>query len=66
MKKELPKLLANERMMRVYAVTGEEGKYSAWIGGSIVASLSTFQSRWTSRKDYDEVGPSIVHRQFIA
>lgn len=27
-----------------------------WIGGSIVASLGTFQSAWVSRKEYDEMG----------
>lgn len=27
-----------------------------WIGGSIVASLGTFQSAWVSKKEYDELG----------
>ncbi|CAF3480989.1 unnamed protein product, partial [Rotaria sp. Silwood2] len=36
-------------------------KYSAWLGGSILASLSTFQSKWISKQEYDESGPSIVH-----
>lgn len=34
---------------------------SAWIGGSILASLSTFQSIWISKQAYDEQGPQIVH-----
>eukprot|EP00804_Cyclotella_cryptica_P020060 CCRYP_014853-RA/>CCRYP_014853-RA protein AED:0.29 eAED:0.29 QI:0/0/0/1/0/0/2/0/184 len=38
-------------------------KYSVWIGGSILASLSTFQSMWISKEEYDESGPSIVHRK---
>ena len=37
-------------------------KYSVWIGGSILASLSTFQQLWITRQEYDETGPSIVHR----
>merc|ERR1712130_869178 len=40
-----------------------ERKYSVWIGGSILASLSTFQQMWTSKQEYDECGPSIVHRK---
>ncbi|NXW07992.1 ACTC protein, partial [Fregetta grallaria] len=40
-----------------------ERKYSVWIGGSILASLSTFQQMWISKQEYDEAGPSIVHRK---
>ncbi|KAF0887045.1 ACTG protein, partial [Crocuta crocuta] len=36
-----------------------ERKYSVWIGGSILASLSTFQQMWISKQEYDESGPSI-------
>ena len=35
----------------------------AWIGGSILSSLSTFQQMWISKQEYDESGPSIVHRK---
>ncbi|KAK7083522.1 Actin, alpha skeletal muscle [Halocaridina rubra] len=40
-----------------------ERKYSVWIGGSILASLSTFQSMWITKEEYDESGPGIVHRK---
>ena len=36
--------------------------YSAWAGGSILASLSTFKNMWVSRADYEEYGDSLVHR----
>uniref|UniRef100_A0A7S2TEK9 Ubiquitin-like domain-containing protein n=1 Tax=Lotharella oceanica TaxID=641309 RepID=A0A7S2TEK9_9EUKA len=49
--------------MKIKIVAPPERKYSAWVGGSILASLSTFQSMWTSKEEYDEVGPSIVHRK---
>merc|ERR1719411_1696201 len=39
-----------------------ERKYSVWIGGSILASLSTFQQMWISKQEYDECGPAIVRR----
>jgi len=34
-----------------------------WIGGVILASLSTCQQGWISKQEYDESGPSIVHRK---
>ncbi|XP_040590024.1 actin-like protein 9 [Mesocricetus auratus] len=33
---------------------------SVWIGGSILASLYAFQSRWIQREQYEEQGPNIV------
>lgn len=40
-------------------------KYSVWLGGSILASLSTFASQWINRAEYSEVGPAIVHRKCL-
>jgi len=37
--------------------------YSVFIGGSILASLSTFQQMWITRKEYDEVGSSVVSKK---
>ena len=31
-----------------------ERKYSAWIGGSILASMSSFQQMWLSKTEYEE------------
>jgi actin-related protein len=49
--------------MKVKVVAPPERKYSVWIGGSILASLSTFQQMWITKSDYEEDGPSIVHRK---
>jgi len=49
--------------MKIKVVAPPERKYSVWIGGSILASLSTFQQMWISKQEYDESGPSIVHRK---
>ena len=49
--------------MKIKIVAPPERKYSVWIGGSILASLSTFQQMWISKEEYDESGPSIVHRK---
>ncbi|KAL3672980.1 actin [Phytophthora oleae] len=49
--------------MKVKVIAPPERKYSVWIGGSILSSLSTFQQMWISKAEYDESGPSIVHRK---
>merc|ERR1719312_1728054 len=49
--------------MKIKIIAPPERKYSVWIGGSILASLSTFQEMWISKQEYDECGPGIVHRK---
>merc|ERR1712190_617905 len=49
--------------IKVKVVAPPERKYSVWIGGSILSSLSSFQEMWVSREEYDESGPGIVHRK---
>jgi len=49
--------------MKIKVVAPPERKYSVWIGGSILASLSTFQQMWISKQEYSESGPAIVHRK---
>jgi actin beta/gamma 1 len=61
MQKELTALAPST--MKIKIIAPPERKYSAWIGGSILASLSTFQQMWISKQEYDESGPSIVHRK---
>jgi actin-related protein len=40
-----------------------ERNYGAWIGGSILASLGTFQQMWVSRAEYDEEGGAALERK---
>ena len=35
--------------MKIKIIAPPERKYSVWIGGSILASLSTFQQMWISK-----------------
>jgi actin beta/gamma 1 len=49
--------------MKIKIIAPPERKYSVWIGGSILSSLSTFQSMWIQKSEYDESGPGIVHRK---
>ena len=49
--------------MKIKVIAPPERKYSVWIGGSILASLSTLKKMSISKPEYDESGPSIVHRK---
>ena len=40
-----------------------ERRFAVWIGGSILASLGSFQQMWLSRAEYDEHGKSLIHRR---
>ena len=37
--------------------------YSAWVGGAILAKVVFPQNQHVTKADYDETGPSIVHRK---
>ena len=58
---EIVKLTPEETEVKV--VASPERKYFAWIGGSILASLSSFKNMWITKEEYDESGPGIVHRK---
>ncbi|KFM11447.1 Actin-like 7A, partial [Aptenodytes forsteri] len=38
-------------------------KSSVWIGGSILASLRSFQELWVYRSEYEECGPSCIFKK---
>ncbi|KAG3290482.1 ACTG1-like [Ictidomys tridecemlineatus] len=61
MQKEITALAPST--MKIKIIAPPERKNSVWIGGSILASLSTFQQMWISKQECDESGPSIVHRK---
>jgi actin-related protein len=61
MARELTALAASS--MKIKVVASPDRKFSAWIGGPMLSSLSTFQQMWISKSEYDESGPSIVHRK---
>ena len=61
MQKEITALAPPTTKVRVLACS--ERNYSVWTGGSILASLSTFQQMWISKQEYEESGPTIVHRK---
>jgi len=58
---EITKLAPSSVKVRV--VAPPERKYSVWMGGSILAGLSSFQDCWITAEEYEEAGASIVHRK---
>ena len=61
MQAEIKKLAPDSMTIKIIAPP--ERKYSVWIGGSILSSLSTFEEMWITKEEYDEGGPGIVHRK---
>ncbi|KAJ3437481.1 actin-97 [Anaeramoeba flamelloides] len=50
-----------ENPPKIKVIAPPERKYSTWIGGSIMTSLSTFENKWLTKDEYDENGPIIIH-----
>lgn len=63
MEKELKALVPPS--MRVHVSAPQDRKYSVWLGGSILSSLSSFQSSWITALEYQDYGPSIVHKKCL-
>ncbi|GMF09664.1 unnamed protein product [Phytophthora lilii] len=53
---ELTRLVPSTFKLRFTTVTKIERQFSVFIGGSILASLGSFQQLWVSKREYDEVG----------
>ena len=49
--------------MKIKVLAPNERKFLVWIGGSILSSLSTFQTMWITKAEYQESGAPIVHRK---
>ena len=48
---------------QVRLIAPVERKYSVWIGGSLLATLATFQTSWITDEEFKEEGVNIVHRK---
>ena len=61
MQKEITALAPPTMRTRIYV--RPERQYSVFFGGSVLASLSTFEQMCIRKQEYDETGPAIVHRK---
>ncbi|KDO33929.1 hypothetical protein SPRG_01808 [Saprolegnia parasitica CBS 223.65] len=53
---EMSQLVPSSLKVRITQMTPVERKFSTWIGGSILASLGSFQQLWVSKREYEERG----------
>ena len=61
--KEIKAVAPESMKEEVRVIASPERKYAAWIGGSILSSLSTFESSWITKTEYEESGAIILHRK---
>lgn len=59
----LQKTPNNMRLKLVANNQASERRFSSWIGGSILASLGSFQQIWISKQEYEESGKGIVEKK---
>lgn len=53
---------AYDTKMKVKIFAPPERKYTTWIGGSILAGLSTFKKMWVTSQEFSE-DPEVIHRK---
>ncbi|MDI1485487.1 MAG: centractin- actin- protein of the dynactin complex [Ramalina farinacea] len=58
---EVQRLAVKDMRIKIFAPP--ERKYSTWIGGSILAGLSTFRKMWVNMDEWHE-NPEIIHTKF--
>ena len=58
MHKELTALAPPKTMINILAQKNRQN--SSWAGGALMAWLVAFQTKWLTKKEYQESGPAIV------
>jgi len=59
-KKEINDLVPESMKKEVKVIVSNERKFSTWIGGSVLSTLSSFKSKWITKKNYEENGSKII------
>jgi len=60
---ELALKVSQQKVKVIAPQLSAERRFSAWIGGSILASLGTFHQLWMSKKEYEESGAVLVEKR---
>jgi actin-related protein len=61
--KLVPEIAPPNVKVKMIAHMPSERKFSAWIGGSILSSLGSFQQMWMSKQEFDDHGAILVERK---
>lgn len=59
--REVTNMMPPEESNSVEVKMPSAGKYSAWVGGSILANTSSFKNISISKEEYEEYGPRCAH-----
>ena len=60
---EIECLAPSSILPKLKVIAQNERKYTAWMGGALIAGLQIFQNNWVSHSEYQESGPQIIHRK---
>ena len=60
---EIQCLAPNSVLPKLKVFAQNERKYTAWIGGALIAGLQNFQANWVTHAEYQDAGPQIIHRK---
>ncbi|MCD6491246.1 MAG: hypothetical protein ACP6IQ_05255 [Candidatus Njordarchaeia archaeon] len=60
MYKELRELTSNRFRVRIWAIMNRH--LTAWIGGSLLASLRNLQKLWITSEKYRKEGPDVFEK----
>ena len=63
LERELSLLCGDKLSRSIRVVSPEERRYLVFQGGCILANTASFLQQWVSKQEYDEFGPSIVHKK---
>ena len=63
LRKEMNSFNSDEMYNEIRVIDSRDRKYSAWRGGNIISSISSFESHYITRSEYEEFGANIVHRK---
>ena len=58
------KILAPQSMKdEINILASDDRNLAAWKGASILSTTSLFDNKWITKKEYEEKGPSVVHKK---
>ena len=58
------KILAPQSMKdEINILASDDRNLAAWKGASILSTTSLFDNKWITKKEYEEKGPSVIHKK---
>ena len=61
--KEIKNLVPDSIKEEIKVIASPERKYAVWIGGSLLSTSSSFDSKWITKTEYKESGVINIHKK---